>query len=385
MGTTTSGSELPPNAFDLRHHSDSGALVEALTRWCANELGPGADPRLSIGTDDIANGMSSSTLLFDLDWTADGDPRHAELVARIAPETSDVTVFPAYDLGMQFRTMRAVAEAGTVEIPVVHWLEETGAVLGRPFFVMDRVAGKIPPDMLPYTFGDNWLHDASSAERSRLQDAMIDVLVGLHAIDDVEARFTDLVGPGAPEVFLHRHLSRTRAWYDWSVAQNGCRSSLVEAGLGRLETEFPADPGPTVLSWGDARIGNVIFDDFAPVAILDWEMADLGPRELDLVWLTYSHRVFQDLAEGFELDGLPDFLTISEVADTYKERSGHTVQHLDWHLLYAAVRWACAFLRTGAREAHMNGTPLLGDGDTLLHNRSSLAALVEGSFPLERT
>ena len=37
-----------------------------------------------------------------------------------------------------------------------------------------------------------------------------------------------------------------------------------------------------MLSWGDSRIGNVMYRDFAPVAVLDWEMAPLGPRELDL-------------------------------------------------------------------------------------------------------
>ena len=45
-----------------------------------------------------------------------------------------------------------------------------------------------------------------------------------------------------------------------------------------------ADPGPDVLSWGDARIGNIIYAGFEPAAVLDWEMAALGPRELDVSW-----------------------------------------------------------------------------------------------------
>ena len=57
------------------------------------------------------------------------------------------------------------------------------------------------------------------------------------------------------------------------------------------------------MSWGDSRIGNILYRDFVPAAVLDWEMAGLGPRELDLAWLVYSHRVFQDIAGSMGLPG----------------------------------------------------------------------------------
>jgi aminoglycoside phosphotransferase (APT) family kinase protein len=50
-----------------------------------------------------------------------------------------------------------------------------------------------------------------------------------------------------------------------------------------------------VLNWGDACIGNVVHDGFDPVAVLDWEMAALAPREVDLCWTVYPHRFFHDL------------------------------------------------------------------------------------------
>ncbi len=330
--------------------------------------------------DDIANGMSSSTLLFDMDWVADGTPHHAALVARIAPDPDDVAVFPDYDLAAQFHTMQAVADHSDTPMPTVRWLEETGEAIGRPFFVMDRISGQVPPDMLPYTFGDNWLADATDDERADLQHAMVRVLAQLHAIEATTQSFGDLVGDGAPGGYLRRHLARTHAWYDWSVADTGVRSPLVETALAQLDAAVPDEPAESVLSWGDARIGNVLFAGYSPAAVLDWEMADVGPRELDVVWLCYSHRVFQDLAEGLDLVGLPGFLRIDDTVRAYGSESGHAVRDLDWHLQYAAVRWACAFLRTGAREAHLNHTPLTDDGDALLHNRTSLTALVDGTF-----
>lgn len=380
MPTEVTGDDGAPEAFDLRQRSDTTTLTDRLAGWLAERLGAGSNPTVTASGDDIANGMSSSTLLFDLNWVAGDGPQHSALVARIAPEPDGVAVFPRYDLAAQFETMRTVADAAGVPVPGLHWLEPTGDVLGQAFFVMDRIDGRVPPDMLPYTFGDNWLFDAAASDRTALQKAMVGVLAELHAIADVEARFAALAGDGAPQGHLARHLARTRAWYDWSVAESGTRSTLVETALDQLTAELPTDPGETVLSWGDARIGNVVFAGFAPAAILDWEMADLGPRELDLVWLIYSHRVFQDLAEGFDLAGLPDFLDVGIVAAAYETLTGHEVRDLDWHLKYAAVRWACAFLRTGAREAHLAGTPLTDDGDSLLHNRPSLASLTDGTF-----
>ena len=55
-------------------------------------------------------------------------------------------------------------------VPQVRWMEPTGDVLGTPFFLMDRIDGLVPPDVLPYNFGDNWLFDATPEDQRRLQD-----------------------------------------------------------------------------------------------------------------------------------------------------------------------------------------------------------------------
>ena len=49
-------------------------------------------------------------------------------------------------------------------------------MLGRPFFLMDRVDGIVPPDVMPYTFGDNWLFDAPVDDQRQLQDSTVEVL-----------------------------------------------------------------------------------------------------------------------------------------------------------------------------------------------------------------
>ena len=364
---------------DIQHNSDGSQIADRLGAWLASRLPEGADPAVSDFDANATNGMSSDTVLFDATWQEAGDVRKQGFVARIAPDESELLVFPRYDLAQQFDTIAKVAELSDVPVPELWWSESDPGVLGRSFFIMTRVAGKVPPDVLPYTFGDNWLFDATSDDRARLQAHTIDVLAGIQSIDNAAERFTNLELSSAGSTHLERHLADVTDWYRWSLETNPA-SDLIESALTKLAATVPADPGQTVLSWGDARIGNVIFDDFVPVGVLDWEMAVLGPRELDLAWLVYSHRVFQDLAVSLGAEGIPDFMRTDDVLGAYESATGHTVTHFDWHLLFAATRWAIVFLRTGARLASVAGDPLPADGNDLLHNKPSLEQLLDGSY-----
>lgn len=255
--------------------------------------------------------MSSETILFEADWK-DGSER---FVARVAPDPGDVTVFPSYDLERQFRLLKLVGELTSVPVPKVHWYEPDPSVIGSPFFVMSRVDGVVPPDVMPYNFGDNWLHDAAPEDQDRLIASTVDVIAELHGTPDPTERFEFLEFDEPGDTPLRRHVAHTRAWYDWTAA-DGLRSPLVERTFEWLDSHWPSE-GPAVLSWGDSRIGNVLYKDFEPVGVLDWEMAALGPRELDVAWMIYAHRIFEHLASNFELPGMPDFMRPAEVAAAY--------------------------------------------------------------------
>src|SRR4029453_11152773 len=167
------------------------------------------------------------------------------LVARLAPDAHDVPVFPSYDLPGQFEAIRLVGEHTHVPVPPVGGGGPAPAALGAPFFVMSRVDGRVPPDVMPYSFGDNWLHDADPADQRHLQDATVDVLARLHAVGDPERRFGFLVPDAPGDTPLRRRVALTRAWYDFAAA-DGFRSPLVERALARLGQPLPApggDPG----------------------------------------------------------------------------------------------------------------------------------------------
>ena len=103
--------------------------------------------------------------------------------------------------------MRLVADKTDVPVPRVRWLEPSGDVLGTPFFLMDHVDGVVPPDVMPYTFGNNWFFDAPAERQRELQDATVAVLAKLHSIRDAATTFAFLAeGPG-DESALRRHFA----------------------------------------------------------------------------------------------------------------------------------------------------------------------------------
>lgn len=359
-----------------------------LAEWLATKLGPGASPEITEIAAPSGSGMSSETLLVDASWIdADGgvgvDAGARErcvhrLVVRVAPEPTSVPVFPTYDLVRQFETMRLVAQHSDVAVPNALWVEADPTVLGGEFFVMERVDGQVPPDVLPYNFG-SWVTEASDDERARLQRSAIGVLADLHAIPDASVTFELLAAPGDDRSALRAHVDATRDYYEW-VAGDGYRHPLLEAGFDWLEAHWPDDEGPTVLSWGDARIGNMMFRDFEPVAVLDWEMAALAPPEVDLAWTIFLHRFFEDIAAQMELPGLPAMFRRAEVEATYAELSGHTPHHMDWHTAYAALRHGVVMARVQRRPVHYGQTEMPADPDDLVMHRATIEEMLAGTY-----
>ncbi|MGY6021124.1 phosphotransferase family protein [Streptomyces spinosirectus] len=350
---------------------DPEEITRRLTAWLGARL-PGAEA-VKVAAPE-SNGMSSETLLFEIEHPR---PPARACALRLAADPAAYTVFPVYDMPRQYRTMRVVAEHSDLPVPRVLWLEEDPGPLGAPFFVMERVQGRVPPDVMPYTYQGNWLHAATDDERERLEAASVGLLARLHdQVPATEAGFLALPGEGDA---LRRHVTAQRAYYDWVVGGRA-RSPLIEAAFDRLEELWPRDPGTPVLNWGDARIGNVVYDGFEPVAVLDWEMAALAPREVDLGWTVYLHRFFQDLTAAFGQRGLPDFLRRDRVEARYAQLTGHTPRDMDFHTLYAALRHAIVMLRIAYRQVHFGEASVPADPDTLILHHGSLRAMVQGSY-----
>jgi aminoglycoside phosphotransferase (APT) family kinase protein len=357
---------------------DAEELRTRLQRWVTTRLPADAEPVVSALHSPERNGMSSETVLFDLDVTTDGTRATTSYVARLAPEASAVPVFPTYDFDKQFRVMRLVGTHTRVPVPETPWFEPDAQAVGSPFFVMERIDGVVPPDVMPYNFGDSWLYDADPSDLRRLQGSTAEMLAELHSVDIDANDVTFLELDRAEPTALRRHVADQWAYYQWVSGDRP--QPVIERTFAWLEEHWPADEGPTALSWGDSRIGNVLYRDFTPVAVLDWEMAGLAPREMDLAWMVFLHRFFEDLAAQLELPGMPDFLRLDEVAAAYERASGYTPRNLQWFVMYAALRHGIVMSRVQQRSIHFGEAEMPDDPDDLVMHRASLEAMLDGTY-----
>jgi len=368
----------PDNVERLQRSSrDVSTLPAVMSKWLSTQLPGGAVPQVTVESGVDSTGMSSETIILTARWQQDGQPIEQKLVARVAPTAEDVQVFPTYRLDHQFEVIRKVAEITDVPVPRVRWIETTGDVLGTPFFVMDYVDGVVPPDVMPYTFGGNWFADAPVEQQRQLQDATVGVLAQLHSIPDAEETFGFLSEGQTGDTALRRNFNWVKSWYDFAVPDIG-RSPLMERTLTWLQDNWPAeaDTREPVLLWGDARVGNVLYRDFAPVAVLDWEMVTLGPRELDVSWMIYAHMVFQELTGLAGLTGLPEVMREEDVRATYQRLTGVEIGDLRWFYVYSGVMWACVFMRTGARRVHFGEVEKPDDVESLFYHAGLMKRLI---------
>jgi aminoglycoside phosphotransferase (APT) family kinase protein len=109
-----------------------------------------------------------------------------------------------------------------------------------------------------------------------------------------------------------------------------------------------------VLCWGNARLENVAFRDFVPVALAGWDRATLAPREVDLGALIFHHRFVDDLAHAAGCPGLPDFLRAGDVVSAYADITGYRPVDMDYYMVLAAAQHAIDSIRSPLRTNAFN-------------------------------
>ena len=134
------------------------------------------------------------------------------------------------------------------------------------------------------------------------------------------------------EQSLAAALARWASYVEWS-SEGDPLPALAEA-LDWCTRHRPAER-EAVLLWGDVRLGNLVFDDaHRIVAVLDWDLAGLGPREMDLGWHFGLDFMMEELF-GRRVSGFPSRV---EALARYERESGHEVRDLAWHEVFALVR-----------------------------------------------
>jgi len=308
---------------------DPQGLRPVFERWLASRQAGAAVAEVRV----IAN----DTVLVDAGW--DGQMRR--LVVRLSP--SGQLESRCHYLTLQRLGTQLVRPA----VPSVLWCEEDPEALGAPFFVMTRLDGLSTAKYeTPYTFG-SWITESSAADRRRMQQATLEQLAKVHAAAPADFAFLDRRRPG--ESSLSACVRQTAESYE-SAGSRGLRAPLIERAFAWLRERWPVEPLP-VLCWGDARIDNAIYRDFGSAALLGWQRATIGPRELDLGALILRHRFADSLAHAAGHPGLPDFLRAEDVSAAYADITGYHPVDLGFYITYAALALAIETLRSPLRTS----------------------------------
>ncbi|BCG71045.1 aminoglycoside phosphotransferase [Mesorhizobium sp. 113-1-2] len=185
----------------------------------------------------------------------------------------------AHQVDREFRVMKALAGTA-VPVPAMLHLSEEDSPIGRMFYVMDFLDGRI--------FWDPALPEArDNDERTTIYDAMNGTLAALHDVDVDAVSLSDF---GRPGNYFERQLAR---WTSQYRASETDAIADMDGLIAWLETHMPADDGLISLVHGDYRLDNLIFAPDQPrvIAVLDWELSTLGHPFADIAYQCMQWRL----------------------------------------------------------------------------------------------
>ncbi len=327
---------------------DLHELRSGILAWCEEHRPEVAEAGIAELVHPTA-GLSNETIIIRCHPGTDGAPG-LRLVLRLPPL---IASFPDHDFGLQAR-VQAAASAGGIPTAEPITLEEDVRWLGVPFIVMPFVEGVIPGQASLF---DPWLTDATAAQQREAQREMVRVLAAIHRVDWRAVGLAELLG--TDERGLRGQLDRWERFLSWATA--GEPHPRIEAILAWCRAHQPTDAVQPSLVWGDPRLENLVVDEQRRTcAVLDWELATIGPIEMDLGWFTGMELMLYELTG---MDPLRGFAPVDEVGRDLAEAIGRPLQDPAWHRIFAVYRSICINLRQAKISAEAGVAYPLAPGE----------------------
>ena len=308
--------------------------TEALDAWMRAHLD--GYPGGPLEAEQFKGGQSNPTFLLRA--------KGARYVLRTKPGPAARLLPSAHAIEREFRVMSALHGAG-FPVPRQLALCTDEAVLGRAFFVMEHVEGRV--------LWDQSLPGMTPAERAAIYDEQNRVIAQLHAMDYGAIGLQDY---GKPGNYFARQIER------WTKQYQASMTEPIEA-MDRLSAWLPAHIPPgddTSIVHGDYRLDNLIFHPAEPriLAVLDWELSTLGHPLADFSYHCMSWHIppgqFRGIA-GLDLAalGIP---ALREYVARYCERTGKAIREEDFDFYLAYNMFRLAGIMQGIMKRYVDGT-----------------------------
>lgn len=298
---------------------DTDELQARVTGWLSEQISDATDVRVD-GLESVEFGHSAETLLLTVRWTAHGAHRE-DVVLRLEPP--EPGLLPPYDLRRQFDVLRGL-EGTAVRSPRALWIDPTGEVLGRPFYVMERLDGSVYEQEVPEEIA------ADPTLVRRMSESLVEQLAAIHTVD-LEATGLASIADGSG--YLDRQLDH------WTAEIDRVRRGPLPA-LDRLvdvlRAEQPEQCPRITLVHGDSKPGNFGFTGSEVSAIYDWELATVGDPLTDIGWA--------EVVWPLAFTGLPGALTADEFVERWQELTGIESRNRAWYRAFQSLKMSAIML-----------------------------------------
>ena len=257
----------------------------------------------------------------------------------------------AHAIEREFAVMRGL-QGTAVPVPHMHCLCEDESVIGRAFYVMEFMEGRI--------LWDQTLPGMSREERTAIYLEMNRVISALHSVDFAQC---GLSGYGKPGNYFERQIGR---WSKQYVASQTQPIPEMDQLMAWLPLNIPAMARAehmVSIVHGDFRLDNLMFHPTEPriIAVLDWELSTLGHPLADFSYHCMAWHIPPGAFRGIGgLDvaslGIP---TEEDYIRLYCDRTGLTTPEalkVDWSFYMAYNLFRIAAILQGIAKRVEAGT-----------------------------
>jgi aminoglycoside phosphotransferase (APT) family kinase protein len=331
-----------------QHQFDVGALEE----WLSEMLGSEFD---GLKVEQFKGGQSNPTFKLIT-------PKRS-YVMRAKPGPSSKLLSSAHAIEREYQVLTALRHTD-IPVPKTYALCEDESIIGRAFFIMEMVEGRI--------MWDPQLPGMANSERAAVFDEMNRVIAALHSVNFDAIGLGDY---GKPGNYFARQISRwTKQYQDSGTEMIEAMNNLIEW----LPQHIPAGDETSIVH-GDYRLDNLIFHPTEPriLAVLDWELSTLGHPLADFAYHAMTWHVppaaFRGLA-GVDLAalGIP---ALKDYVTSYCARTGRPdgIENFDYYLAYNMFRMAG--ILQGIMRRVVNGTAASAQAEAMGKAARPLAEL----------
>jgi len=266
-----------------------------------------------------------------------------ELVLRRPPFGTKVK--SAHDMGREYRVLSRLSKVYPKAPRPLLYCEDP-AVVGAPFYLMERLRGIVIRKDLPPELA------AAPETLRRLSESFIENLALLHGLEVRSCGLDDL---GKPEGYVARQIEGwTRRWQD---AQTEAVPGIDQLAAW-LAGHAPPESGASLIH-NDYKLDNLLLDPEDPtriVGVLDWEMATLGDPLMDF-GTTLSYWVEpgdppEFLALRFAPTARPGFLSRAQLVEHYARASGRDLSNVLYYYVYGLFKVAVVVQQIYYRWVH---------------------------------